>query len=81
MIRAVELGLFLAPLGLYVLWRTTLARGKPGPTPQTLVLLLIALLAMGAGLVWSSFAERHPGNTRYVPAQLQDGQIVSGHGV
>lgn len=80
MIRLAELALFFAPLAAYALWRVTIRRGVPGPTGQTLVVILAGLLLLGAGLAWTGIRERHPEGSHYVPAELRDGQIVPGHG-
>ncbi len=80
MIRLVEGALFLVPLGAYLLWRVTVRRGLPGPSRQTLIVILAGLVVLGAGLVWTSFRERHSGSSHYIPAQLQDGRIIPGHG-
>jgi Family of unknown function (DUF6111) len=80
MIRLAELALFFAPLAAYLLWRLTVRRGLPGPTRQTLVVILAGLLLLGAGLAWTGIRERHPAGSHYVPAQLRDGRIVPGHG-
>lgn len=79
MLRAAELAVFAAPLAAYVFWRMTFARGKP-PAPRTLALILAGLLLFGASLAWFGLHERLPLGARYVPAQLQDGKIVPGHG-
>ena len=78
--RAAELALFFAPLAAYLLWRMTVRRGLPGPSPRALAAILAGLLALGAGLVWSSLRERHPASSRYVPAELRNGRVVPGHG-
>lgn len=80
MIRLAELALFLAPLGAYVLWRGTVARGQAGPSPRVLSALLTGLLVFGAVLAWFGVHDRLPPGARYVPAQLRDGVIVPGHG-
>jgi hypothetical protein len=80
MIRLGELALFLAPMAAYFLWRTTLRRGMPGPSPQMLGVILAALLLFGAGLAYFGIHERDPAGTHYVPAELRDGRIVPGHG-
>jgi len=79
MIRAAELALFLAPLGAYILWRATVARGQAGPSPQVLATIFIGLLLFGGGLAWFGVHERLPAGARYVPAAMQDGRIVPGH--
>jgi hypothetical protein len=79
MIRAAELALFLAPLGAYILWRITVARGQVGPSPQVLAIILIGLLLFGGGLAWFGVHDRLPAGARYIPAELRDGRIVPGH--
>ncbi len=80
MIRAAELALFLAPLAAYALWRATVRRGLPGPSPRALAAILAALLLFGAGLAAISIGERHRAGSRYVPAQWENGRVVPGHG-
>ena len=79
MIRAAELALFLAPLAAYVLWRVTVARGQAGPSPRVLSAILVGLLIFGGGLAWFGVHERLPAGSRYVPAELRNGEIVPGH--
>jgi hypothetical protein len=79
MIRAAELALFLAPLGAYILWRITVARGQAGPSPQVLAVILVGLLLFGGGLAWFGVHDRLPAGARYIPAELRDGRIVPGH--
>ncbi len=79
MMRAAELALFLAPLGAYILWRATVARGQVGPSPQVLAIILGGLLLFGGGLAWFGVHERLPAGTHYIPAELRDGRIVPGH--
>jgi hypothetical protein len=79
MIRAAELALFLAPLGAYILWRATAARGQVGPSPHVLAAILIGLLLFGGGLAWFGLHDRLPAGARYVPAELRNGRIVPGH--
>ena len=78
MIRAIELLLFAAPLGVYAMWRMGWFRNVR-PTRQTLIVGLAGLLALGAALAWAGLRERHPESSRYVPAEMRDGQIVPGH--
>lgn len=77
MIRAAELALFLSPVAAYLLWRRF---GTAAPTRAALIAMLVGLLVIGTGLVWSGLQERHPEGTRYVPAEMRDGRVVSGHG-
>lgn len=81
MIRAVELSVFLTPLLVYFLWRRFAASGQVAPPRSALLALVAALLLAGAGLAWSGLRERHAEGSRYVPAAMQDGRIVPGHGV
>lgn len=78
MIRVAEVALFLSPILAYLLWRRF---GTAAPTRASLLVMLVGLLVIGAGLVWSGLQERHPEGTRYVPAEMRDGRVVSGHGV
>ena len=80
MIRLAELALFLAPLAAYVLWRLTVTRGQQGPSPVLLSGILVGLLGFGAGLAWFGVRERFATSAGYVPAVLQDGRVVQGHG-
>ena len=79
MIRAVELSLFLLPFAIYFGWRRYVATGRV-PTRNALLVLLAGLIVLGGGLAWSGLRERHKEGTQYVPAQMQDGRIVPGHG-
>ena len=76
--RFAELALFLAPLGAYALWRTTLARHGEPPSSRALLGITAGLLLFGAGLAWFGVHERLPPG-HYVPAALRDGEIVPGH--
>ncbi len=80
MTRVLEVALLLAPLAAYLLWRGLVARGAANPSRNTLLVLVAALLLLGGGLVWMSLSERHSGSTRYVPAQMENGRIIPGHG-
>lgn len=80
MIRFAELALFLAPLGAYVLWRSTVVRGEQGPSPQVLAVILAGLVLFGVVLAWFGVHDRLPPGARYIPAEMRDGRIVPGHG-
>jgi len=80
MIRFAELALFLLPFGAYALWRRTVARGQPGPSPRVLSGILLGLMVFGATLAWFGVHDRLPPGTQYIPAVIRDGQIVQGHG-
>ena len=77
--RLLEAGLFLAPFAAYALWRHSLARDQ-APSRRQLALILAALAVLGAGLAWFGTHERLPAGTHYVPARLNGGRIVPGHG-
>ncbi len=79
MIRLAELAVFLAPLGAYLLWRRTVARGQVAPSRQMLLMIAAGLLVFGALLSWFGVHDRLPPGARYVPAELRDGQVVPGH--
>lgn len=79
MIRLAELLVFLSPLGAYLLYRRTLARGETAPSRQALVAIAAGLLVFGAVLSWFGVHDRLPPDARYVPARLENGRIVPGH--
>ncbi len=80
MTRVIEAALLLTPLIAYVLWRYLVHRGIPNPSRRTLIVLSAVITALGAGLVWTSLTERDPAGTRYVPAHVENGRIIPGHG-
>ena len=73
--RLAEVALFVAPFLLFVLWWQLGARGRLAAGAILGVVLVIlatlAWLALGTGL---------PRSGGYVPAQLENGRIVPGHG-
>lgn len=74
MLRLAEIGLFLAPFGLFLLWRWLSPRVRPGMLwIGTIVLVALAGVAIGYGL-----KERMDPHARYIPAHMQDGRIVPG---
>ena len=79
MIRAVEVTMFLLPFAAYFGWWHFVATGRV-PTRRALLVLAAGLVVLGGGLAWSGLHERHKEGTQYIPAQLQDGRIVPGHG-
>jgi hypothetical protein len=77
MLRAAEIGLFLAPFGLYLLWRFLAPRVRPAVLWIGMVFVVgLAGVAIGYGL-----KERMDPHARYVPAHVEDGRIVPGRGV
>lgn len=81
MIRAFELSVFLTPVLVYFLWRRFAASGQLAPPRSALIALVVALVLSGAGLAWTGLRDRHAEGSRYVPASMQDGRVVPGHGV
>ncbi len=77
MLRFAEIGLFLLPFGLYLVWRLLGPLVRPALLwfAMTAVLLL-AGIAIGYGL-----HERMDPHTRYRPAHIENGQIIQGTGV
>lgn len=78
MLRAADAALLLAPLALLAVYIMTARRG--GPSRLVLTSLLAGIVLCGAGLAWYALHERLPAGSRYVPAQLRDGEVVAGHG-
>jgi peptidoglycan/LPS O-acetylase OafA/YrhL len=77
MLRFAEIGLFLAPFALFLVWRLLASRVRPALLwIGTVVLVALAGMAVGFGL-----HERMDPHARYVPAHMVDGRIVPGHGV
>ena len=76
MLRAAEIGLFLLPLGLYVLWRVL----APHVRPALVWGAMAAVLALGGTAIGYGLNQRLDRDERYVPAHLQGGRIIEGHG-
>jgi hypothetical protein len=77
MLRAAEIGLFLLPIGLFVLWRVL----TPHVRPALLWAALAGVLVLGGAAIGYGLNQRLDRGERYVPAQLVGGRIVGGHGV
>lgn len=78
MLRVADGAVFLAPLAILAIYIMTARRG--GPSRGTLAALLTGLVLCGAMLAWYALHERMAPGTRYVPAHLEDGRVVQGHG-
>lgn len=76
MLRAVDLGLFLVPAALFVAW---LVLGRVA-TRRFVAAAVVAVAALGAFAVIYGEARSIPGGDAYVPARLENGRIVPGHG-
>ncbi len=75
--RWAEFALFLSPFALYAAWRLASARAQPA-----LLWGVAALVAgLAVGTVWYGLTRRLPPGESYVPAHIEDGRIVPGHGV
>jgi hypothetical protein len=72
--RYFEFALFLVPAGLAVAWWY----GVRGLSPRGVVASAAVLAALAAGLFW--FGSDRAVSGRYIPAHVQDGRIVPGHG-
>jgi hypothetical protein len=75
MLRLSEILLFLAPFGLLALWWLLGTRSK-----WVVWVALAAVLVLAAGTAWFGLTEGLPRGARYVPARLQNGRIIAGHG-
>jgi hypothetical protein len=75
--RWAELALFLVPFALYAAWRLAAAVARPALVWAALAIALV--LAAGTvvfGLTWQLGPRE-----AYVPARIEDGRIIPGHGV
>jgi hypothetical protein len=77
MLRAAEIGLFLTPLGLYLMWRFL----APHVRPAVLWVGMVLVVGLAGMAVRYGLKERMDPNSRYVPARIEDGRIVPGRGV
>jgi len=77
MLRLAELALFLVPLIVYAVWRTTAAAG--GPSPRVLIAGGITLAILAGLLFWLVATERMEAGQVYVPPRMEGGQIIQGH--
>ncbi len=78
MLRFAEIAMFLAPFAAFALWRFTAARG--GPSTLVLAFTGLALVVLIVALVGFSRQNALTGPERYVPARIENGSIVPGHG-
>jgi hypothetical protein len=77
MLRLAEIGLFLSPFAIFVLWRFLGPRVKPAALWTAMALVLaMAGLAVSYGL-----RQRLDTTERYIPAHIEGGRIIDGHGV
>jgi hypothetical protein len=77
MLRLAEIGLFLLPFGLFLMWRLLARRMRP-----TLLWLAIgAVLLLAATAIGFGLHDRMDPHSRYIPAHIEDGRIIQGTGV
>jgi hypothetical protein len=77
MLRLTEIGLFLVPFALFVVWRLTGPRTPPGAVWAA----GIAVLALAGIMIWFGLHRRMEAGETYEPARLEGGQVIPGHGV
>ena len=76
MLRLSELALFLTPFALFGGWWFL------GTRARWLLWSAVAVLAvLGAVIAWLGVSQRLEPHQVYIPARLQDGHIVAGHGI
>lgn len=78
MLRFVELILFLSPFLLLAAWRITVYAG--GPSSHVVTASAILLVLVLSALLWLHQDGALPSGAAYVPATLQNGRIIPGHG-
>jgi hypothetical protein len=76
MLRFAEIGFFFLPFILYLAWRLLGPRATPGLLWATAALVA----ALAATTLWYGLEHSLPAGSRYVPAKLQNGVVVPGHG-
>jgi hypothetical protein len=77
MLRLVEIGMFGSPFVLYAVW---LMVGRRLDS-RMFWIAVIGLFLIGAGTVWFGLERSLPRDSVYVPARMEDGRIVPGHGI
>jgi hypothetical protein len=78
MLRLSELALLVSPFLLFGVWRLAAAYGLPSTT--AVAVAAGALLVMLGALLWFGEERALPPGAAYVPARLENGHIVPGHG-
>jgi hypothetical protein len=75
--RWAELALFLLPFAVYAAWRLAVVQARPG-----ILWGAVAIAAMlAAGTIWLGLTRKLDRSEVYVPAHVENGRIVPGHGV
>ncbi len=78
MLRLTEFAMFLAPFAAFAVWRFTAAHG--GPSTLVLALTAVGVLLLFLALLGFSRRDALTATETYVPARIQNGSIVPGHG-
>lgn len=76
MLRAIDLGMFLAPTALFVAW---LVLGRVATLRFALAAAVI-VVGLGVFAAYYGMERSIPGGDQYVPARLDNGRVVPGHG-
>ncbi len=76
MLRLAEFGLFLVPFGLFLAW-LLLER----VSAKIAIFAGVMFVLMAGATILYGLERRIDRDEVYIPARLQDGQIVQGHGV
>jgi hypothetical protein len=76
MLRLAEFGLFLLPFVLYVAWVFASKRARP----VVFWGAAVAVATLAACVVWFGLARSLDRTERYVPAHVEGGRIIPGHG-
>lgn len=77
MLRFAEIGLFLLPIGLFVMWRVL----TPHVRPVLLWIAMASVLLLAGVAIGFGLRERMDPQMRYRPAYIENGQIIQGAGV
>ncbi len=77
MLRFAEIGLFLAPFALFLLWRLL----APHVRPALLWVGLAIVIGLAGMAVFYGLKERMDPHARYVPAHIENGRVVPGQGI
>ena len=77
MLRVVEILFFLAPFALFA---ARVFLGKRA-SAQAMWTIVGGLLLLAAATVWYGLERSLPRDDTYVPAHIENGRIVQGHGV
>ena len=76
--RLFELGFIVVPLAMLAIYVVLARRG--GPSARLIAAMIAVVVAGEAGLSWYALHDRLPAGARYVPAHVEGGRIVQGHG-